>query len=91
MFEKEKEKAIMKMRGFERCDYMSVNLGMATGEAIAYEDAQKKVEEAKEQIKSIREKSLEDSGIDLTGFSQDDVWERAIQYAKEKILGEVLK
>ena len=36
-------------------------------------------------IDEIKEKSLELSKLNLCGYSQDDVWERAIQYAKEEL------
>lgn len=38
-----------------------------------------------EWLNKIPNKSLESTGLDLTGFSQDDVWERAIIWFKEHI------
>ncbi len=54
-------------------------------------------EDVKEFIKrknAIPNKSLELSGLDLAGFSQDDVWEKAIEWFKskeDKLLGDKLK
>ncbi len=53
-------------------------------------------EDVKEFIKrknAIPNKSLESTGLDLCGFSQDDVWEEAIKWFKneeDKLAGEEL-
>jgi len=53
-----------------------------------------KVKEFIRRKNAIPNKSLESTGLDLCGFSQDDVWERAIEWFKEqenKLAGDKLK
>lgn len=45
----------------------------------------KDVKDFIKKLKEIPNKSLELSGLDLCGCSQDDVWESAIEWFKERI------
>ena len=52
---------------------------------VFYNYDEKDVKEFIEIINTTPNKSLESTGMDLCGYSHDDVWEEAIKWFKEEI------